>query len=377
MIYLNERIANTVSFGSSLASGMYRYQVMYEDNGMQEPESKFVGNFYHTGGSSHEFDITDIIRSDVEVFARRNDTQGDVNLVQYYWIRVYTNESTYIDSTHLYVAKIYPYPNSNYAMNPNLTFFDLTQATIYNQALCLQGYNNANKTLELIPRYPLYENSQDMGYSQYPLAITMEFGGGLQTGKFVAVFDGDDLDYNQIGHYDFSIGYIYQTYYYCKPIGEFINSYSTPTSDLGVYFYNNETDTYVRIATFEPCYSRYYLQWQDRFGSFQSQPFNDSLVYSEDFQVEETLNYKEERVKSNVTVQPKYKITSGWIKEELYPYYESIYTSPVLRLLDTKTDKVTDVILKGNYTEKNYKNQKKMLNLTLDLEATNKQHILY
>lgn len=132
------------------------------------------------------------------------------------------------------------------------------------------------------------------------------------------------------------------------------------------------------VAQIDNCYSRYYLQWQDRMGGFQSQPFNDKYTYSESFETETLTDYQGRKRLSNVGVTGKFKINTDWIKEDLYPYYESIFTSPVLFLYDTKEDKRYSVLVTdSDYTEKTFNNQKRLFNLTLNLELNNKQNIVY
>ena len=102
------------------------------------------------------------------------------------------------------------------------------------------------------------------------------------------------------------------------------------------------------------------------------------MEYSEDITNEEILSYTGRRRKSNVIVQPKWKLNSGWLKEQLFPLYESIYVSPILKLYDTKTGHEYDVILKDTpYVEKKYHNDKKLLSIELNLEATETQNIIY
>lgn len=132
------------------------------------------------------------------------------------------------------------------------------------------------------------------------------------------------------------------------------------------------------VAQIDNCYSRYYLQWQDRMGGFQSQPFNDKYTYSESFETETLTDYRGRKRLSNVGVTGKFKINTDWLKEDLYPYYESIFTSPVLFLYDTKEDKRYSVLVTdSDYTEKTFNNQKKLFNLTLNLEINQKQTIVY
>lgn len=126
------------------------------------------------------------------------------------------------------------------------------------------------------------------------------------------------------------------------------------------------------------CYSRYYLQWQDRMGSFQSQPFNEHYTYSEKFNKQNITDYTGRKRVSNINVTPSFKIRTDWLKEDVYPYYESIFTSPVLFLYDTQEDKLYSVLVTdSDYTEKTYDNQKKLFNLTLNLELNKTQNIIY
>lgn len=132
------------------------------------------------------------------------------------------------------------------------------------------------------------------------------------------------------------------------------------------------------VAQIDLCPSRYYLQWQDRMGNFQSQPFNKHYTYSETTNRETITDYTGTKRVSNVEVIPEFKINTDWIREDLYPYYESIYTSPVLFLYDTYEDALYSLVLKDTeYTEKTFDNQKKMFNLTLNLEINQTQTLIY
>ena len=133
-----------------------------------------------------------------------------------------------------------------------------------------------------------------------------------------------------------------------------------------------------KVADVDVCPARYYLAWQDRYGGFQSQPFDKIDTFSEDIERTDTHNYQHQRRPVNVQVTPKWQINSDWIQEPLYPLYESIFVSPYLLLYDSQEDKSYNVILTDtNYTEKTFKNQHKMFNLTLHLEEFKKQNITY
>lgn len=132
-----------------------------------------------------------------------------------------------------------------------------------------------------------------------------------------------------------------------------------------------------KVAVLDVCPKKYYLFWQDRYGSFQCQAFNEYANYSETFDRTEIQDYQNRRRLANIQVQGKWKLNSGWIPEELYPYYESIYTSPILILYDSVQNKRFTVLVSGNYDEKTYRNQKKMVNMNLELTLNKKQNIIY
>lgn len=392
-------ISVTYPNSTALTKGLYTYRVRErssQDVNDDDCRVVFAGNFYADGVERfHIFNIADIVRNDVEVFATNTNYSGEnnVRLVTTYWLEINTG-SKWVKGSSVQVAHIYRYPNyctagQNY-LSPNQVFFDIASYSENYAFPTLQGFNkfeiNPNYKCALLPRYPLYEDEQATEYSSYPFGLTIEAGDGAQSVCLHAVDSKSGDIENAYNVYEFGyLGYLYNTSTLMTEMGTVVGRYedSVPSSnDIDIFMVNDLYPTsdkfrYAKIATFERCYSRYYLYWQDRFGSFQSQPFSEFTDYSEDIKVDEIQNYMNTRRRANVTVQPKWKITSGWIKESLYPYYESLYVSPILKLLDTKHDEVYDVIFKGNYVEKNYRNQKKLINITLDLEQTNTQNILY
>lgn len=130
-------------------------------------------------------------------------------------------------------------------------------------------------------------------------------------------------------------------------------------------------------AIFDVCPKKYYLIWQDRFGSFQCQGFSEYANYSEEYDKTEVQDYQNRRRDVNVQIQSKWKLYSGWIPEELYPFYESIYTSQFTMLFDVERNTYYTVMVNGNYEEKTYKNQKRLINMNLELEENKKQSIIY
>ena len=398
MKYLNDRITQRIDLGSAPAKGMYKYEVQVFHLGW---EPIFVGNYFNNGERFYTFDITDICRNRKSTLhtSGSSDYDTDINIVEQYRITVTKdNNGNTVTGTSFFVAHIYTYPNLQYGYDPNLipdnVFFDInTSIPQYLVSVLLQGTNKSRSiestrpSMYLIPQYPNVVDSQDLIYY-----ITMTFGLTIETGSAiqnVTIFSVErgkaySNQNNWLGHYDMShLNEEYCTHTFFSSFGKFIEDVdqNIPDYDIDVYItWKNGAGTsqYRKVAEIKSCKERYYLLWQDRYGSYQSQPFKGKMEYSEDITNEEILSYTGRRRKSNVIVQPKWKLNSGWLKEQLFPFYESIYVSPILKLYDTKTQHEYDVILKDTpYVEKKYHNDKKLLSIELNLEATETQNIIY
>lgn len=254
-------------------------------------------------------------------------------------------------------------------MNTNDTFFDIDTNSLYSVSLVLQGNNRYRSNLNnlyLCPRYPLVDNEQDLdNESTMTFGATIEIGRSIQDVAFFTIEAGKDYTNpsNYYGYYSLqnlkSIGYSHTFFDTYARFMTYQDGEMPMNLDYWVYMtWKNASNVsqYSRIAIIEACKSRYYLLWQDRYGSYQSQPFDGKMEYSEDITNSEYVSYTGNRHKYNVQVQPKWKLNSGWLAEDLFPFYESIYVSPILKLYDTKTQTEYDVILNDKYTEKKYVN---------------------
>lgn len=397
MKYLDERITQRIDLGSVQTKGMYKYEVQVSDIMEQSGWwTIFVGNYYNNAERYHTFDITDLCRSRKRnihtTFGKSIDS--DEFTVEQYRIIVTKSDDTTVTGSAINVAHIYPYPNaqkSTLFMNPSETFFDITNASSKYVSLLLQGNNRYRSGLDnlyLCPKYPLVIDERDLdNYYTMTFGATIEFGSSLQDVTFFSVEAGADYTDSDEWYGSYSLEHLGDEGYshtFFRSYGYFLNTDSKGgvpmNTDYWVYMTwknSNNVSQYRRIAIIEACKSRYYLLWQDRFGSYQSQPFKGKMEYSENIENSEYVSYTGERRKYNVQVQPKWKINSGWITEDLYPFYESIYVSPILKLYDTETQTEYDVILNDNYVEKKYENSKSMLNIQLNLESTEKQNITY
>lgn len=188
----------------------------------------------------------------------------------------------------------------------------------------------------------------------------------------IYVYNDNCDDYNAKIEMNFNMdNYIYGFEFTVDGYNFTINKLMTATSH-NIY-------TSFPVAEIDYCPARYYLQWRDRYGSMQMQPFSKAETYNEDFTRTEIKNYQDTRRLSGIDIQPKWKLNSGWIPFDLVPYYESLQVSPWVKLYDTKEDKLYDVILKDTaFTEKTFRNNDRQLwSLEVECEQTDKQNILY
>ena len=401
MNYLNNRITQRIDLGAAPAKGMYKYEVQVYDMYYSTWNTIFVGNYFNNGERFYTFDITDICRNRKSTLhtSGSTDIDIDVNIVEQYRITVTKdNNGNTVSGSPFFVAHIYTYPNLQYGYDPGLgpdnVFFDInTRIPQYLVSVLLQGTNKSRTpastkpSMYLMPQYPNVDNSQDLRYyNTMTFGLSIETGSAIQDIKIISVERGKDYSNqnNWLGQYDMShLNVEYYTHTFFGSFGNFIDDSDShiPDYDIDVYItWKNASDVnqYKKVAEIKSCKERYYLLWQDRYGSYQSQPFKGKMEYSEDITNEEILSYTGRRRKSNVTIQPKWKLNSGWLKEKLFPLYESIYVSPILKLYDTKTGHEYDVILKDTpYVEKKYLNDKKLLSIELNLEATETQNIIY
>lgn len=391
MKFLDERITFNVSVGSTTASlpptGMYVYALVMDDNeSYHEEHDVFIGNFYYTHSFSVTIDVTDIIRSNGsnynttrKILKNPEDYSTDNYTVNTYKLELRFG-GTYGTKTSSkeVVNHVYRYPKRseyNTTLGGYVQFFDPTISSFNTKInLLLQGQTpgsgSFSNAYDLIPHYPL----KDTG--NYAVAWTFEVGSSVQ--DIPIEIESSIDDYYEDTNLQFGQGCFYSPTIF-SPIGSILQNFFREQYELtdDVTINLNVSPKYPRIAIFDHCPARYYLQWRDRFGSWQSQPFKDNATYSEDIENKESVTYTDSRRKYNVQVQPKWKINSDWITDRNYIYYESIFVSPVVILYDTKTDMNYEVIVKDNYIEKNYINQKGMVNLQLELEAVEKQNMLY
>lgn len=369
--YLDERIVVPVTIGVP-NTGTYIYNVKNNNNVL------FVGNIFIKQNSLHvDIDVTDIIRGQLttpsffESFPLQQSTLINTTYQSIYEI---FQVSININGTNFYsdifeVYMYYRYPLMKDEMNNDLQYVEHTAILRNKLWVSLQGRysSEGNSYLRLTPHYP-YNLSLNYGVAIAGFCTSDLLNNSNTNIVLNGIYDVDE-------HTNKTQQIIIKTVNYCAVIpleSLFDDTYIVPDSDYSIWFRNNE------IAKIDICPAKYYLMWQDRAGSFQSQPFDKVSTYSEKFDREYITNYKGVKRVTTITNSPKIKIQTGYIDEKIYPYYESIFTSPYLLLYDTKEDKSYLVNITGNYTEKTFKNQnRQMFNIQLDLEFAKNQNIIY
>lgn len=339
MKFIDEGVKIKVSGFNIAKSAQYRYTVYW--TGDAEP---FFDGFCYLleGQTEKEFDITDIVKSH-----NISSVTDDYSMLYTRYTIVlmvdgvnYTNEET--------IANIYRYPNRKRRMETDFA---------NDGCPMLQGY--VNNKLELMPQYPAVNTTNlsfDLVYFNETQAAKKIIVGGVQ-------FNIDNTPKDQVLSKSISM-----------------QSLLTHTSGKPGKIQIDNGFSIVDIAKLEwDPHSRYYLKWRDRYGSFQCQPFCKTNTYSEALDKKQLLTYDLNKKIYSVDVTPTWKINSGWINQDLYPYFESIFISNYVELYDVKEDISHIVIVKdSDYTEKTVRNQgRNLFNLELTLELNKNQSILY
>lgn len=135
---------------------------------------------------------------------------------------------------------------------------------------------------------------------------------------------------------------------------------------------------YKKVADIDLTPADYYLIWYDRTGAYQCQPFSKRSIHTENITSNNLVNNIEETRPYEKLVENKWTINSDWLTDEEYKAYESIFTSPYHYLYDSKLNAGWWVNCNDKtYTQKTYKNQKKLFNITINLTANKNQRMLF
>ena len=137
-------------------------------------------------------------------------------------------------------------------------------------------------------------------------------------------------------------------------------------------------ETIIPIANVDQCGSRYFLYWYDRTGALQCQPFKKNVVMSEEFKNETKMDMINNESLISKSITTTWSLNSDWLSYNQYKAFESIFTSGYLYLYDSSFNEGYEVIVTDKeWVEKTLYNKNKLFNLSINVQQSRSQNILY
>jgi hypothetical protein len=125
-----------------------------------------------------------------------------------------------------------------------------------------------------------------------------------------------------------------------------------------------------KVADIDECPADYYLIWMDRTGAVQCQPFAGKTVYSENISTTYRTDFLNKQVAYEKGLTGAWTLNTAPLDDEHYKVYASITTSPYIWVYDTKKDAISVANGADNsWTEKTWKNQKKLFSLNITVRT--------
>ena len=360
-MYLDENIIYTFSITPENTPSTKVYQVK------KGTKILFVGNISLTGKErSVDIDVTDVLRS-LKMKDKLMSTTPNPNnpsLVEFLQeeisvVLVLNETNSLTQAKNIFF--IYRYPRTIEGMNPTLQ----AMGAFTTDKLMLQGANYTNDALNmaLTPRYPFVATSK-LGWgvalqvSEQSDNILINYYGALAgTGDIV-----------------FSVEPQYTNIIYTTLQQLFHNAVIDTTKDKA-YIGPDQNHIFTQI---DMCPAQYYVQWIDRYGTYQCQPFSKISTFSNDYSTTHMISYDKVKKPIFKTVNSTWNLNSDFITEDKLPYYESLFVSPKVILYDAQNDMSYNVVLTDTkFVEKTFANQqRRMFNLQITVEKANEQYIL-
>lgn len=133
-----------------------------------------------------------------------------------------------------------------------------------------------------------------------------------------------------------------------------------------------------KIADVDSCPADYYLMWIDRTGGWMCWPFGGRITMSEDITSNNRVDMLDKNIPYEKIVNTKWSLNSKPLSYKESKALESIFTSPVLYLFNSKIDETTEVIVNTkSWTDKTMNNTKGIFNLSLEVQTATSQNIRY
>ena len=358
-MYLDENIIYQFSITPENTPSTKVYQVK------KGSKILFVGNISLTGKErSVDIDVTDVLRSlkmkdNIMSTTPHNNLTPNVEFLQEEISVVLILDETTSLTQSKNIFFIYRYPRTIEGMNPTLQNI----GAFTQDKLMLQGANYTTDALDmsLTPRYPF--------------CATNKLGWG------VAIQVSAQSDTILINYYGALAGDIVFNVVQERPniiytsLQQLFSQAVIDTTKDKAYIGPDQNHIFAQI---DMCPAQYYVQWIDRYGTYQCQPFSKIATFSNDYNTTLMISY--DKVKKPIFNQVKstWNLNSEFIPENKLPYYESLFVSPKVILYDSKNDASYNVVLTDTkFVEKTFANQqRRMFNLQITLEKANEQYIL-
>ena len=360
-MYLDENIIYTFSITPENTPSTKVYQVK------KGTKILFVGNISLTGKErSVDIDVTDVLRSlkMKDQLMSTNPNPNNYPLVEFLQeeiavVLVLNETNSLTQAKNIFF--IYRYPRTIEGMNPDLQAI----GAFTTNKLMLQGANYTNDALNmaLTPRYPFCATNKlgwgvAMQVSEQSDNIIINYYGALAgTGDIV-----------------FSVEPQHTNIIYTTLQQLFRNAVIDTTKDKA-YIGADQNHIFAQI---DMCPAQYYVQWIDRYGTYQCQPFSKISTFSNDYSTTHMISYDKVKKPIFKTVNSQWNLNSDFITEDKLPYYESLFVSTKVILYDAQNDMSYNVVLTDTkFVEKTFANQqRRMFNLQITLEKANEQYIL-
>lgn len=126
------------------------------------------------------------------------------------------------------------------------------------------------------------------------------------------------------------------------------------------------------------CNSRYFIQWETRYGGIQCQPFSLNNEYSENIKTTKIANIIDEERPINKQVESNWELNTRYLNDVEIKTFEDLFIAPRVWLIDTEKGMRLPVIVNDNkYVETQFKNGRRLNNLKIKVSANTKQNIIY
>lgn len=126
----------------------------------------------------------------------------------------------------------------------------------------------------------------------------------------------------------------------------------------------------------DECPRDFYLHWIDRYGGVQCQPLRQNYKQTQNYTRESTQNLINETHDYLDSVQTTYTFNTDWINKQEMAVWESIMTSPMVCLIDTRAKVSRRVLVTDkSFSQKTFDNTHALFNMTFNVKLTKTQPI--